>query len=135
IRIPKIQQLIQEFFNGKELNKSINPDLCVGTGACIQAEILVNGNKNEQLKDILLLDVNPLTLGVEVNGCKMEPLIPRNTTLPTKKTKTFSNAGDNQTEVKINVFEGERPMTKDNNKIGEFRLAIPPMPRGTAQIE
>jgi len=134
-RIPKIQQLIQEYFNGKELNKSVNPDEAIAIGACIQAEILINGDKNEQLKDILLLDVNPLSLGVEVNGCMMEPLIPRNTTIPAKKTKTFSNAGDNQTEVKINVFEGERQMTKDNNKIGEFRLTIPPMPRGTAQIE
>jgi molecular chaperone DnaK len=130
-RIPRVQKIVKDLFNGKEPHKGVNPDEVVAIGAAVQAGVL-----GGEVKDLLLLDVTPLTLGVETLGGVMTPLIQRNTTIPTRKTETFSTAADNQTSVEIHVLQGERPSAKDNRTLGKFHLVgIPPAPRGIPQIE
>jgi heat shock protein 1/8 len=134
-RIPKVQELLSQYFNGKQLCKSVDPDLAVAWGAAVQAAVL-SGSKDDVLKDLVLLDVCPLSLGVETSGGVMTVIIPRNTGVPTKKSQLFSTYSDNQSAVTIKVFEGERTLTKDNNLLGTFDLSgIPPMRRGMPKIE
>src|SRR2546421_3229578 len=128
--MPKVQDIVKKFF-GKEPNKGVNPDEVVAIGAAVQGAVLTG-----EQKDVLLLDVTPLSLGIETLGGVMTVLIPRNTTIPTKKTEVFSTADDSQTQVEIHVLQGERPLARDNRTIGKFQLTgIPPAPRGVPQIE
>jgi heat shock protein 1/8 len=134
-RIPKVIDLLKEYFNGKDPNRSINPDEAVAYGAAVQAAIL-SGDTSEQIGACVLLDVAPLSLGIETAGGVMTVLISRNTTIPTKKSQIFTTYADNQPGVLIQVFEGERQMTRDNHLLGQFNLnGIPPAPRGVPQIE
>merc|ERR1719411_412370 len=135
-RIPKVSQLVKEFFNGKEPSRGVNPDEAVAYGAAVQACILSGGSCGASADQMVLLDVNPLSFGIETVGGVMSKIIERNTVIPTKKTQIFSTAADNQETVTIKVYEGERPMTKDNHLLGSFDLTgIPPAARGVPQIE
>ena len=135
-RIPRIQELVSKEFGGKQLNMSINPDEAVAYGAAVNAAVLSGNHNDRQLAELLLVDVAPLSLGVKTEGGLMDVLIKRQTTIPFTKTKTYSTPKNNQTSVTIQIYEGERTFTNDNNKLGEFKLqGIPPMPRGVPQIE
>jgi len=134
-RIPKVQQLIKDFFNGKEPNRGINPDEAIAYGAAVQAGIL-GGEKDEAIDDVLLIDVAPLSLGIETIGGVMSAVLPRGTVIPTKKSQMFTTTSDEQTMIKIQIYEGERAMTKDNHSLGDFDLEdIPPAARGVPQVE
>jgi heat shock protein 5 len=134
-RIPKVQQLVSDFFNGKEISKGINPDEAVAYGAAVQGAIL-NGRATGKADEMILIDVTPLSKGIETVGGVFTKMIPRDTTIPAKKSQVFSTHQENQSRVLIDVYEGERPMTKDNHHLGKFELTgIPPAPRGVPQIE
>ncbi|XP_030972694.1 heat shock cognate 70 kDa protein-like [Quercus lobata] len=132
-RIPKVQQLLQEFFYGKELCKNINPDEAVADGAAVQAAVLT-GMGNKKIQDIILYDVTPLSLGIQTHGDRMSVLIPRNTTIPTKKVRQYCNTADNQGLIELLVYEGERPRSSDNNLLGNFTIPITPAPKGDAKV-
>jgi len=133
-RIPKIQSLLTDFFDGKELNKNINPDEAVAYGAAVQGGIL-GGEQSEETSQLLLIDVTPLSLGVQMKGGVMSTIIPRGTVIPAKKSQTYSTSQDYQNKVTTSVFEGERTLTKDNHPLGKFDMDIPAAPKGVPQIE
>lgn len=133
-RIPKVQALLTDFFDGKELNKNINPDEAVAYGAAVQGGIL-GGEQSEQTSQLLLIDVTPLSLGVQMKGGVMSTIIPRATVIPAKKSQIYSTSQDYQTKVTTSVYEGERTLTKDNHALGKFDMSIPAAPKGVPQIE
>jgi len=132
-RIPKVQELLKKFFNGKEPNAGINPDEAVAYGAAVQGDVLCGGDGSTRM---VIIDLTPLTMGIETIGGVMSTIVPRGTTIPVKKTESYTTTTDNQTTLDVSVYEGERPLTKDNHLLGKFDLkGIKPAPRGTPQIE